>query len=70
MFPVIAARAAADCGTPARSHFVRLSVKSGHFVRSGLVAAAEANGDPVQGAGLPSFINDHSAYVTVDCIEP
>jgi hypothetical protein len=23
-----------------------------------LVAAAEANGDPVQGAGLPSFIND------------
>jgi hypothetical protein len=27
-------------------------------------AAAEANGDPVQGAGLPSFINDRSAYVT------
>jgi len=35
-----------------------------------LVAAAEANGDPVQGAGLPSFINDRSAYVTADCIEP
>lgn len=35
-----------------------------------LAAAAEANGDPVQGAGLPSFINDRSAYVTVDCIEP
>jgi SAM-dependent methyltransferase len=35
-----------------------------------LVAAAEANGDPVQGAGLPSFINDRSAYVTEDCIQP
>jgi hypothetical protein len=35
-----------------------------------LVAAAEANGDPVQGAGLPSFINERSAYVTADCIEP
>jgi hypothetical protein len=35
-----------------------------------LVAAAEVNGDPVQGAGLPSFINDRSAYVTADCIEP
>jgi hypothetical protein len=35
-----------------------------------LVAAAEANGDPVQGAGLPSFINDRTAYVTDDCIKP
>jgi SAM-dependent methyltransferase len=35
-----------------------------------LVAAAEANGDPVKGAGLPSFINDRSAYVTEDCIPP
>jgi hypothetical protein len=35
-----------------------------------LVAAAEENGDPVQGAGLPSFVNDRSAYVTGDCIEP
>jgi Type I restriction enzyme R protein N terminus (HSDR_N)/N-6 DNA Methylase len=35
-----------------------------------LVAAAEANGDPVQGAGLPSLINDRSVYVTADCIEP
>jgi hypothetical protein len=35
-----------------------------------LIAAAEANGDPVQGAGLPSFINDRSAYVTADCIGP
>jgi hypothetical protein len=35
-----------------------------------LVAAAEENGDPVQGAGLPAFINDRSAYVTADSIEP
>jgi hypothetical protein len=35
-----------------------------------LVAAAEKNGDPVQGAGLPAFINDRSAYVTDDSIEP
>jgi hypothetical protein len=35
-----------------------------------LVAAAEENGDPVQGAGLPAFINDRSAYVTDDRIEP
>ncbi len=35
-----------------------------------LVAAAEGNGDPVQGAGLPAFINDRSAYVTDDCIQP
>jgi hypothetical protein len=35
-----------------------------------LVEAAETNGDPVQGAGLPSFINDRSAYVTGDCIQP
>jgi len=35
-----------------------------------LVAAAEKNGDPVQGAGLPALINDRSAYVTVDCIKP
>jgi hypothetical protein len=32
------------------------------------VADAEANGDEVQGAGLPSFINDRSAYVSKDCI--
>jgi hypothetical protein len=35
-----------------------------------LVAAAEENGDPVQGAGLPAFINDRDTYVTDDCIEP
>lgn len=35
-----------------------------------LVAAAEVNGDPVQGPGLPSFINDRSAYITQDCIRP
>jgi hypothetical protein len=35
-----------------------------------LVAAGEENGDPVRGAGLPTFINDRSAYVTGDCIEP
>jgi len=32
------------------------------------VADAEANGDEVQGAGLPSVINDCSAYVSEDCI--
>ena len=32
------------------------------------VADAEANGDEVQGAGLPLFINDRSAYVSKDCI--
>jgi hypothetical protein len=32
------------------------------------VADAEATGDEVQGAGLPSFINDRSAYVSKDCI--
>lgn len=35
-----------------------------------LVAAAEKNGDPVQGAGLPAFINDRCSYVTDDCIQP
>lgn len=25
-------------------------------------------GDEMQGAGLPSFINDRSAYVSEDCI--
>ena len=35
-----------------------------------LVAAAEANGEPVQGPGLPTFINDRSDYVTEDCIAP
>jgi len=35
-----------------------------------LVAAAEENGDPVQGAGLPALINDRSTYVTDDCIQP
>ena len=35
-----------------------------------LVAAAEDNGDPVQGPGLPSFINDRHGYVTEDCIAP
>jgi N-6 DNA Methylase/Type I restriction enzyme R protein N terminus (HSDR_N) len=35
-----------------------------------LVAAAEENGDPVQGAGLPASINDRNAYVTDDCIKP
>ena len=35
-----------------------------------LVATAEENGDSVQGSGLPSFINDHKAYVSKDCIKP
>ena len=35
-----------------------------------LVAAGEENGDPVQGAGLPAFINDRSGYITDDCIQP
>ena len=34
------------------------------------VATAEANGDPVQAPGLPSFVNDREAYVTEDCIKP
>lgn len=33
-------------------------------------ATAEANGDPVQGPGLPSFVKDREAYVTEDCIKP
>jgi hypothetical protein len=33
------------------------------------VAAAEANGDSVQGPGLPSFINDRKTYVSKDCIK-
>lgn len=35
-----------------------------------LVAAAEENGDPVQGAGLPVLIKDRDAYVTADCLKP
>lgn len=35
-----------------------------------LVAAAEGNGDPVQGPGLPSFVNNRQDYVTTDCIMP
>ena len=35
-----------------------------------LVAAAEANGDAVRGAGLPPSINDRGDYVTDDCILP
>jgi hypothetical protein len=34
------------------------------------VAAAEENGDPVQGPGLPGVINDPSPYITTDCIKP
>ena len=34
------------------------------------VAIAEANGDPVQGPGLPSFVKDREAYVTEDCVKP
>jgi hypothetical protein len=34
------------------------------------VATAEEKGDPVQGAGLPSFVNERDAYVSGDCIEP
>ncbi len=34
-----------------------------------LVEAAEANGDPVQAPGLPSFVNDREAYVTEDCVK-
>jgi hypothetical protein len=32
--------------------------------------AQVANGDPVQGPGLPSFVKDREAYVTEDCIKP
>ena len=35
-----------------------------------LVAAAEANGDPVQGAGLPFFVIRRQDYMTTDCISP
>ncbi len=35
-----------------------------------LVAAAEENDDPVQGAGLPSFVSHRQNYVTTDCILP
>ena len=35
-----------------------------------LVAAAEGNGDPVQGPGLPSFVKNRLDYVTADCIMP
>ena len=35
-----------------------------------LVAAAEENGDPVQGAGLPKSIAERSSFVTTDCIKP
>jgi hypothetical protein len=34
------------------------------------VATAEANGDSVQGPGLPSFVKDREAYVTEDCVKP
>ena len=34
------------------------------------VATSEENGEPVQGSGLPSFINDRNAYVSKDCIKP
>ena len=34
------------------------------------VAKAEANGDPVQGPGLPSFVKNREDYVTEDCIKP
>jgi hypothetical protein len=34
------------------------------------LAAAEANGDPVQGPGLPNFISDPAPYITTDCIKP
>jgi hypothetical protein len=32
------------------------------------LAKAEADGEIIQTAGLPTFINDKSAYVTEDCI--
>jgi hypothetical protein len=35
-----------------------------------LVEAAEANGDPMQAPGLPSFVKDREAYVTEDCVKP
>jgi hypothetical protein len=34
------------------------------------VASAEANGQEVQGPGLPDSINDRTAYVTQDCVQP
>ncbi len=34
------------------------------------VATAEANGDPVQAPGLPSFVKDRETYVTEDCVRP
>ena len=35
-----------------------------------LVAAAGGNGDPVQGAGLPFFVNNRQDHATADCITP
>jgi hypothetical protein len=35
-----------------------------------LVFAAEDNGDPVQGPGLPYFINDSKEFISDDCVKP
>lgn len=35
-----------------------------------VVVQAEKDGKSVQGPGLPDFVNDRSAFVTKDCIEP
>lgn len=34
------------------------------------VAAAEENGDPVQGPGLPDFVKHPATYITSDCVKP
>jgi hypothetical protein len=34
------------------------------------VTKAEGTGENVRGSGLPSFINDHDAYVSKDCLTP
>ena len=34
------------------------------------VAAAEENGDPVEGPGLPSFIKKRADFISADCVTP
>jgi SAM-dependent methyltransferase len=38
------------------------------FALNAQVAAAEASGTPVQGPGLPPFVNDRDAFITSDCL--
>ena len=34
------------------------------------LAAAEKNGEPVQGPGLPPIVKRRSTFVTNDCVQP